>query len=95
MMYGAQVTDAIHVAEKGTGITREINVNQAPADLFVRLAADTQITEISKGMYLVGDHRYYVQIADSGNGSPQIRDSNGLKELLVPVKSKIVYSILF
>jgi hypothetical protein len=94
-MYGAQITDAVNIAENNTGIIREINVSSGPSDLYARLAANRRITEIGEGLFLIGDQSYYLRIVDAGGAKPLLRDNNGNKEIIVPVKSKIVYAILF
>ena len=45
-------------------------------------------------MYLV-DGQEYVRIDDVAGAKPTIRDANGRQELMVPVKGKVIYSILF
>jgi hypothetical protein len=46
-------------------------------------------------MYLIDDKSYYLRIDDAEKGPPVVRDANGRKELLVPVQSKLTYSLLF
>ncbi|WP_423147095.1 family 16 glycoside hydrolase [Rubrolithibacter danxiaensis] len=94
-IYGTAVTDAIQVLNEGQGIKREITVQNAPADLYVRLAEGNSIEELSNGRYLVDDKSYYLQLDDAAGAKPVLRDMNGRKELIIPVKAKLTYSLLF
>ncbi len=92
--YGSSIDDKIRVLEAGKGIQREITVTSPASDLYARLASGTSISLVDNGMYLVDDQQY-VRIDDVAGAKPTIRDSNGRQELIVPVKGKVVYSILF
>lgn len=94
-IYGVSVEDAIKPLEKGEGLKREIAVEQAIPDLYARLAVGKSISAVSNDLYLVDDKAYYIRVEDAGNAKPIIRDSEGRKELVVPVQTKISYSILF
>ncbi|TCD10245.1 DUF1080 domain-containing protein [Pedobacter frigidisoli] len=91
---GTNVTDAITVMENGQGLTREISVDQPSKDLYFLLASASNIEEVSKGLYLVDDKSYYLQLAD-GSAKPIIRDVDGKKEIIVAIGSKLNYTILF
>ncbi len=92
---GIEVTDATTVLENGEGLRREINLKNAGANSYARLAEGKNIELVSDGFYLVDDKSYYLRIDDTGSAAPFIRDINGRKELLVPVQSKLIYSVLF
>ncbi|MEX2233057.1 MAG: DUF1080 domain-containing protein [Cyclobacteriaceae bacterium] len=94
-IYNTVITDSITTLSNGQGISREISLQKTSPDLFVRLAEATTIVETTKGMYLVDDNAYYLRIDDTAEEKPVIRDSNGRKELIVPIRSKVKYSILF
>jgi hypothetical protein len=94
-MYGATVSDAIRVLDNGQGIHRELTVqNPAGGELYARLAEGATIEEKS-GMYLVDGKSYYLRLDDAKGTKPVVRDANGRKELVVPVRGKVGYSILF
>lgn len=95
LIYGASVSDAIRVSDNKGGLSREINIQNAPADLYVRIADGKTIEDAGNGLYILDDKSYYVKIEDASGAKPLIRDQNGTKELLVPVKTKLKYSILF
>lgn len=94
LSYGSSVDDKIRVLENGQGFRREVVITNPAGDLYARLASGTAISAMENGMYLI-DGQQYVRIDDAGGAKPTIRDSNGQQELIVPVKGKVVYSILF
>jgi hypothetical protein len=94
-IYGSKVTDALRVLENGHGLQREISVQNPTDNLYVRLAEGKTIESQSGGLYLIDDKAYYLTINDAGGATPVVREVNGRKELIVPVKNKISYSILF
>jgi hypothetical protein len=93
---GMAVDDKIRPAEKGHGFIREISIQNPQPSLYLKLAAAKNIEKVNDGLYLVDDKSYYLQVDKSSGSSPLLRDgSNGQKELLLPVKNKISYTILF
>ncbi|MFT2008181.1 DUF1080 domain-containing protein [Pontibacter sp. 13R65] len=93
--FGASVEDAIRVLEKGLGLQRELTLQHAGAGLYVRLAEGMNIEEVSKGLYLIDDKSYYLRIEEAGGAKPIVRNMAGKQELLLPVREKLIYSILF
>jgi hypothetical protein len=94
-IYGTMVNDAIRVAEGGKGLQREISVQDPGANLFVRLASADKIESAGDGLYMLNDKTYYLRINDAGGATPVVRDAAGGKELLLPLKTKLSYSIIF
>lgn len=94
-IYGSSVADDITILDKGQGISRQISIQKPASDLYVRLAEGATIVEITKGMYMIGDHSYYLRLDETAGEKPVLRDANGKQELIIPFKSKINYSILF
>ena len=93
--YGSSVDDKIRVLANGQGVQREVTIASPGGDLYARLASGTTISALENGMYLV-DGQQYLRIDDMAGAKPTIREvSNGRQELIVPVKGKVVYSILF
>jgi len=91
---GANVTDAVKVMENGQGLTREIAVDKPSKDLYFLLATASNIEEVVKGLYLIDDKSYYIQLAD-GAAKPVIRTVDGHKEMIVTIGTKLNYTILF
>ncbi|WP_114783016.1 family 16 glycoside hydrolase [Botryobacter ruber] len=94
-IYGARVQDAVRVIDNGKGLQRELNIQQPGAGLYARLVEGSRIEEAGKGMYLIDDKAYYVRLDDAGGAKPVIRNIGGRQELVIPVREKLVYSILF
>ena len=92
--YGKLIKDATTVIEDGRGINRTITIDNPSDDLYVRLTEAASIEELN-GIYLVDDKSYYLRVDDAAGAKPIIRDFNGRKELIMPVRSKLSYSILF
>ena len=93
--WGATVQDAIRVIENGKGLQRELTIQNPAVNLYARLAEGGVIEDAGKGMYLVDGKAYYVRVDDAGGAKPLVRHVGGRQELLVPVREKLVYSILF
>jgi hypothetical protein len=94
-IYGATVNDAILVSDNKGGLSREITIENPSDNLYIRLGESKTIEDAGNGLYLLDDKSYYLKIEDAGGAQAIIRDQNGKKELLVPVKTKLKYSILF
>ena len=95
LFYGSTVSDTIKTLESNAGISREIVIEKPMKDLYVRLAAANKIEDIGNGLYLLDDKSYYLRIDEAAGATPVIRDADNKKELIIPVQSKIKYSILF
>lgn len=89
----SEVRDKLSVLDDGSGINREITIENGN-NMYVRLAKSAQILEIKKGHYLIGDKEYYLQLHDPKT-QVILRDVNGEKELIAPIKDHITYSISF
>ncbi len=94
-VYGKKLTDAIRVLENMQGLSREINIANDGEQMMYKIAEGSSFEEIDNSTYLVGDKSYYLKLDEISGGKPFIRDLNGTKELVVPVKSKLRYSIIF
>ncbi len=77
------------------GLHREITVKDTVPGLYLRLGTGSTIENPTEGLYLMDDKSYYIQMDGGNTSQPIIRDAAGRKELIVPVTSKLSYSILF
>lgn len=91
--YGTAVTDQISVLDLGRGISRKISINNPVNNLYFRLADAENIVQAADGSYLIDNQSYYLKVEEGGKAF--IRDSNGRKELLIPIVNTLNYSILF
>jgi len=94
-IYGVSVTDRIRVIDDRSGLEREITIENGSDSLYYRLADAWTITEVSPGLFIIDDKYYYINIESTNLVHPIIRDVKGRKELVVPIKDKFTYSILF
>lgn len=93
-IYGTKVTDAIKAIESGQGLSREITLATPAENVYALVANASDIQEVSKGLYLLDGQSFYLKF-DDVKDKPVIRDANGKKELVVLVRGKLNYSILF
>ena len=92
---GIKATDKI-AAPTANSIVREINVSNAPENLYARLALGKTIEKVGLGLYSIDDKSYYLIVDESIK--PLIRETAQGKEMLVPITKKansITYSIQF
>ena len=89
---GVQVSDKITPSEDGKMFKREIAVKGSLSNIYGRLATAKNITKTPEGLFIVGDNAYFIKVIE---GSPSIRESNGMKELIVPIGEKLSYSIIW
>jgi len=88
------ITDKIFPDDSDRIITRQLTVKNAGSlsGLYCKLAEGAGIELISEGLYVI-DKRLYVKVLEKG---PVIRDSNGKKELILPVTAETIsYSIIW
>jgi len=88
------VTDKIFPDDGDRIITRQLSVKNAASlsGLYCKLAEGNGIELISDGLYVI-DKRFYLNVPENGL---VIRDSNGKKELILPVtRETISYSIIW
>jgi hypothetical protein len=52
--------------ENRQGIQRTISLKNTTDNLYMQLAVADKIEEISTGLYLIGDHAYYLKITVTG-----------------------------
>ncbi|MDB5279878.1 MAG: hypothetical protein JWR61_4833 [Ferruginibacter sp.] len=95
LLYGTSVSDATTVTENGQGIHRQISLQDATDNIYMRLATANSIEDMGNGWYLINDQSYYLKLDDAAAAKPLIRGQDGSKELIVPVHKSIGYSILF
>jgi hypothetical protein len=94
-IYGTDITDDIKVLDNGEGLRRTLTLKNASEGLYARLAEGKTIESLPDGLYLVDDKSYYLRTDETEKAKPFIRDVNGRKELLVPIQTKLTYSVLF
>ncbi|HEY9196869.1 MAG TPA: family 16 glycoside hydrolase [Mucilaginibacter sp.] len=94
-LYGSLVNDASTVIAGGQGIHREITLQNQVDGLFAHLATGNSIESLGNGLYAVDDKSYYIRIDDAAAEKPVLRAAGGQQELIIPIKKKLTYSIIF
>jgi len=74
------VTDKIS-APNATSLMRQLDINNAPANLYCRIANADNIEMIGKDLYAIDGKSFYINVADSFK--PMIRQTQKGKELIV------------
>ncbi len=88
-----KITDQLRVDNNRKGLNRTITIEGAIQNTFIRIAQDPSIKPMGNGLYVVGDHRYFISVDPSIITS--IENYLGQQVLLVPASSKINYSIIW
>lgn len=94
-VYGTSVSDEVRVLPEGRGIRRELAVTAPVEGLYAKLAEGSVIETPSKDLYVIDGKSYYLRLENAGGEKPVIREAGKIKELIIPVRSKLSYSILF
>ncbi|MGX5818915.1 family 16 glycoside hydrolase [Chitinophaga lutea] len=94
-IFGSNVSDQLRVAPEGHGIERELTVTAPAGDLYAKLAEGEQIELLEKDLYSIDGKAYYLRLIDAGGAKPVLRDAGKGKELIIPVRGTLRYSILF
>jgi len=93
--YNSSVKDRSVVMEGRQGIRRDVEIDKPVVGMYFRLAEADKIELAPDGSYLIDDKSYYIKVDDPIAIKPIIRDSNGNKQLIIPVQQKLSYSIIF
>jgi hypothetical protein len=92
-IYGSLVRDASSVIAEGQGLRRVLTLDSIIPGAFMRLALGSKIEMVKKGLYRVDEH-HYISIG-AQTDEPLLRKSAGMEELIIPIRQKLTYSILF
>jgi len=95
LIHGSTISDFTNIMTDGTGLTREIKIENPLNELYFRLATGSSIEETSPGLYLIDDQSYYLRLDKVNGANAIVRDQDGRKELIIPVGAGLSYSILF
>jgi hypothetical protein len=92
---GYHVWDKISLGNEGRSLLRELDITNAPANLYCRIANGSAINSLGKGWYVVGDKSYYIQVDEKLK--PVIRNTSKGAELIVPVTGNklLSYSLIW
>ncbi|MBN8652202.1 MAG: DUF1080 domain-containing protein [Cytophagales bacterium] len=88
---GLQVEDKVYPKENA--IVHEVAIKnlEGKTGLYYKLAEGKVITKNPNGSYAIDDKSYYIKVT----GTPQIRESKGVQELIIPVSGSFSYTIIW
>ncbi|MEM1136033.1 MAG: DUF1080 domain-containing protein, partial [Bacteroidota bacterium] len=70
--------------------TRNIHLDNATSDTYVKLAEGKNITLLPDGTYAVDDKKYYLGISKSDGGNILVRETGKIQELLFKAENAVV-----
>ena len=93
-IYGSDVEDQIRITD-GKYLTRTLNVKNADANkpMMCRLAVGSSITKLTDDTYEIDGKSYYIKVPTGTVATIEKSGENTM--LLVPVKDKIEYSVIW
>ena len=93
-IYGSDVEDQIRITD-GKYLTRTLNVKNADANkpMMCRLAVGSSITKLTDDTYEVDGKSYYIKVPTGTMATIEKSGENTM--LLVPVKDKVEYSVIW
>jgi len=93
---GFNVDDKILMVSNGGSLKREINVTNAPENLYFRMASGKTIESLGKGLYVIDGKSYYIEVSE--RLKPIIRKLQNTDELVIAFSkniSSLEYSIIW
>lgn len=89
---GIEVADKIYPDQNTIVHTVEIKNRGTKSGLYYKLAEGKSIQKMPNGAYAIDDKSYYIK----ANGfQPEVREVNGVQELVLPVHGSFSYSIIW
>lgn len=88
-----KIKDKIEALENGNGLKRTININGDKQNRTIRIAQASSIKSMGNGLYVVGDHQYFISIDPSMNA--KVEHYLGQQVLVVPASASIAYTIIW
>jgi hypothetical protein len=94
-MYGYNCSDKIMPSEDGKRLTRAFMAKGGTLQMEYRMAINQQITSVGKGLYIIGDKSYYIQVPAAVKATIR-KTADGRQELVAPVgDSGIQYDVVW
>lgn len=88
-----KITDKIQALENGNGLKRTINIDGDKQNTTIRIAQGSSIKSMGNGLFVAGDHQYFISIDPSMNA--KVENYLGQQVLLVPASASIAYTIIW
>jgi hypothetical protein len=88
-----KITDKIQALENGNGLKRTINIDGDKQNTIIRIAQASSIKSMGNGLFIAGDHQYFISIDPSMNA--KVENYHGQQVLIVPASASIAYTIIW
>lgn len=88
-----KINDKIEALENSNGLKRTLSIEGDKQNTNIRIAQGPSIKSLGNGMYVVGDHQYFITIDPAVKVS--IEQYLGQQVLLTPATSNITYTIIW
>ena len=92
-----KVSDITMPLDKFEGISRNLKFEGEAGQLYALMAEGSEIIEVGKDRYSVDNQNYYVQVFPTETNKVIVRNSNGKKQLVMPLNGlkEVSYHIIF
>ena len=88
-----KINDKIQALENGNGLKRTFSIEGDKQNTTIRIAQGASIKSLGNGLYVVGDHQYFISIDPATKVS--IEQFLGQQVLLTPATNNITYTIIW
>lgn len=88
-----KINDKIQALENGNGLKRTLSIEGEKQNTTIRIAQGPSIKSLGNGIYVVGDHQYFISIDPATKVS--IEQFLGQQVLLTPATNNITYTIIW
>jgi Domain of Unknown Function (DUF1080) len=94
---GLKVNDITTPLDQFEGVNRHLKFEGEATQLYALMAEGSDIVEVSSNRYSVDNQSFYVQVFPTETNKPLVRNSNGKKQLLMPLGGlkEISYHLIF
>ncbi len=97
---GLKINDITTPLDQFEGVNRNLKFDgevMSGNQLYALMAEGSDITEVATNRYAVDNQNYYVQVFPTETNKPIVRNSNGKKQLLMPLNGlkEISYHLIF
>jgi len=74
-------------------LKRTINIDGDKQNTIIRIAQASSIKSMGNGLFIAGDHQYFISIDPSMNA--KVENYHGQQVLIVPASASIAYTIIW
>lgn len=94
---GLKVNDITTPLNQFEGINRNLKFDGEAGQLYALMAEGSDIIEVETNRYSVDNQSYYIQVFPTQTNKPIVRNSNGKKQLVMPLNGlkEISYHLIF